>query len=123
MLTTFLGEGMPASDKMTRTRIPSSTHPAAGPRALTLRLDPEPSRQLALLAAAENRSPTNYVETLVLREIQARSEDRRVLRMRVAPEAVDLDPGPLLRGEDEPDQRYAERKALFDELLGLPDTD
>ncbi|HEX6010749.1 MAG TPA: hypothetical protein VFY87_02875, partial [Geminicoccaceae bacterium] len=67
MLTTFLGEGMPASDKMTRTRISSSTHPAAGPRALTLRLDPEPFRQLALLAAAENRSPTNYVETLVLR--------------------------------------------------------
>jgi hypothetical protein len=118
-----MGEGMPASNKVTRTRTPSSRHPAAGLRALTLRLDPEPFRQLALLAAAENRSPTNYVETLVLRELQARSEDRRVLRVRVAPEAVDLEPGPLLRGEDESDQRYAERKSLFDELLGLPDTD
>jgi hypothetical protein len=59
---------------------------------LTLRLAPEPFRQLALLAAAEDRPPANRVETLVLRGLQARSEDRRVFRMRVAPEAVDLDP-------------------------------
>ena len=92
-------------------------------RALTLRLDPEPFRQLALLAATENRSPTNYVETLVLREIEARAESRRVLRMLVAPDAVDLDPGALLRSEGEPDRRYTERRALFDDLLALPDAD
>jgi hypothetical protein len=92
-------------------------------RTLTLRLAPEPFRQLALLAAAENRSPANHVETLVLRELQARSEDRRVFRVHVAPEAVDLDPVPLLRDEGESDQRHVARKALFDELLGLPDTD
>jgi hypothetical protein len=91
-------------------------------RTLTLRSAPEPYRQLALPAAAENRSPANRVETLVLRGLQARSEDRRVFRVRVAPETVDLDPGPLLRDEGESDQRHEARKALFDELLGLPDT-
>jgi hypothetical protein len=75
-----------------------------------------------LRCSAENRSSTNYVETPVLRETQARSEDHRILRMRIAPEAVDPDPGPLLRGENESDQRHAARRALFDELLGLPDT-
>ena len=106
-----------------RSNVGGSRPAGASVRALTLRLDPEPFRQLALLAAAENRSPTNYVETLVLREIAARSESRRVLRMLVAPEAADLDPGALVRGEGESDRRYAERTALFDELLALPDAD
>lgn len=68
-------------------------------RALTLGLDPEPFRQLALLAAAKNRSSTNYVETPVLREIEACSEGSGVIRMLVAPEAVDLDPGSLRQGK------------------------
>lgn len=114
---------MIARTKTIRSRGVTASRPDAPVRALTLRLDPEPFRKLALLAAAENRSPTNFVETLVLREIEARAESRRVLSMHVAPEAVDLDPGPLLRGEGESDRRYAERKELFDELLALPDAD
>ena len=114
---------MTASARTPRSRTTASRRNGAALRALTLRLDPEPFRQLALLAAAENRSPTNFVETLVLREIEARSEGRRVLRMLVAPEATDLDPGALLRGEGESAPRYAERRALFDELLALPDAD
>ena len=43
--------------------------------------------------------------------------------MLVAPEAVDLEPDSLLRGEGESDRRYAERRTLFDELLALPDAD
>lgn len=93
------------------------------PRALTLRLGPEVFRQLAVLAARENRSPTNYVETLVLHDLQARAEESRVLTMRIAPEAADLDAGTLLRGDGESDGRYGARRALFDELLGLPDAD
>lgn len=99
----------------------------AGPRpdlkALTLRLGTEPFRQLALLAAEENRTPTNFVETLVLRELRSRSEEGRMLTMRVAPETVGTDPGPLLRNEGESDESYAERQALFAELLALPDED
>ena len=109
--------------KTPRSNTVGSRRRGAEVRALTLRLDPEPFRRLALLAAAENRSPTNFVETLVLREIEARSESRRVLRMLVAPEAVDLEPGSLLRGEGESDRRYAERRTLFDELRALPDAD
>ena len=109
--------------RTSRAHAAATRHSGAAVRALTLRLDPKSFRRLALLATAENRSPTNYVETLVLREIQARSESRRVLQMHAAPEIVGRDPGPLLRGEGEPDQRYAERKALFEELLALPDAD
>ena len=114
---------MTTSATIQRSHAVASRRKGAEARALTLRLDPEQFRQLALLAAAENRSPTNYVETLLLRELEARAEGRRVLRMLVAPEAGDLDPGTLLRGDGESDRRYAERRALFDELLALPDAD
>jgi hypothetical protein len=73
------------------------------------------------LGAAESRSPTDFAETLVPSEPRARSAERRVITMRVAPEAVRLEPGPLLRSEGEQDGRYAGREALFAELLRLPD--
>lgn len=89
--------------------------------AITLRLDADTQRRLALAARAENRSPTNYVETLLLRDLTAREETGRVLTMLVPPEAAALTPGPLLRSEGESDARYAERSALFDRLFALPD--
>jgi hypothetical protein len=92
-----------------------------GPKVMTPRLGAEPFRQLEPLAAAESRSPTDFAETLVPSEPRARSAERRVITMRVAPEAVRLEPGPLLRSEGEQDGRYAGREALFAELLRLPD--
>ncbi len=90
-------------------------------KALTLRLDPAHYRRLAALAAAENRSPTNYVETLVLRDIEAKDESHRVITMFAAPETAALSAGKLERGEGESDARYEQRRALFDELLSVPD--
>ena len=40
-----------------------------GKQAISLRLDPVRYRRLELLAQAENRTPTNYVETVLKRAI------------------------------------------------------
>jgi hypothetical protein len=89
--------------------------------ALTLRLDPAGFRRLRLLAAAENRTPTNWVETVVLRELRARDEANRVLTVASAPELEGAAAGELVRSEGETDARYAERRALLAELLAIPD--
>lgn len=88
---------------------------------MTLRLDRGQFKRLAALAAAENRTPTNFVETLVLRELDANDERRRVISMFVAPEAATMTPGELVRSEGESEERYQKRKATFEELLSIPD--
>lgn len=100
---------------------PSGKRPAK--QALTLRLDPAKFRQLELLAQAENRSPTNYVETAVLRDMEAKAEAARVITMFVPEEAAALEPGVLVKAEDESNERYAERSALMDKLFALSDAE
>lgn len=90
---------------------------------LTLRLDEARFRKLELLAEAENRTPTNYVETALLRDMAAKEEAARAITMLVPAEAAALAPGPLLRTEGESDERYAERSALLDRLFAIPDAD
>lgn len=90
---------------------------------ITLRIDETRFRKLALLAEAENRTPTNYVETALLRDMAAKEEAARVITMFVPPEAAGVAAGPLLRSEGESDERYAERSALFDRLFDIPDSD
>jgi hypothetical protein len=90
-------------------------------KAITLRLDPESFGRLATIARAENRTPTNYVETLVLRDLEAKDEANRVITVYAAPETADLVPGELERSEGETDERYAQRKRLVDELMSIPD--
>jgi hypothetical protein len=92
-----------------------------GKQAISLRLDPVRYRRLELLAQAENRTPTNYVETVVLRDMEAKEEAARVITMFVPQEAADLVPGPLMRTEGESDERYAERSALMEKLFAIPD--
>ncbi len=92
-------------------------------KAMTLRLDMAEFNKLEQLAAAENRSPTNYVETLVLRDIAAKAETDRVITMLVPPDAAVAVPGPLARSEDESDERYVQRSKLIDELMRLSDAD
>jgi len=75
------------------------------------------------LAKAENRSPTNFVEAAVLRDMEAKEEASRVITMFVPKEAVDLVPGTLTRIASESDERYAERSALMDKLFSVPDTE
>lgn len=105
----------------------SSTRKSTGaPRklgAITLRLEARESRKLALLAKRENRSVKNYVETLVKQHIEHEPEAERVIGMYVAPELAGVRHGKLKRTEGESDERYAQRKALFDELMSLPDAE
>ncbi len=91
--------------------------------AITLRLDPAKFKALESLARIENRTPTNYVETAVLRDMAAKEEAARVLTMFVPEEAAGLHPGPLIRSDGEPDERHAERSALMDQLFAIEDTD
>lgn len=92
-------------------------------QAITLRLDPEKFRRLELLARAENRTPTNFVETAVLRDMEAKEEAARVITMFVPKEAADLVPGALVRTEGESDERYTERSALMDKLFAIRDAE
>ena len=91
--------------------------------AITLRLEARETRKLALLAKRENRSVKNYVETLVKRHIEREPEADRTISLLVAPEIAKVRHGKLLRSEGESDERYAQRKALFDELMSLPDAE
>lgn len=95
----------------------------AAKQAITLRLDPVKFRQLELLAQAENRTPTNYVETALLRDMESKEEAARVITMFVPQEAAELVPGALMRTEGESDERYAERSTLMDKLFAVPDAE
>jgi len=112
-----------AKTRKTSQRATGSPGRSPGKVALTLRLDPEKFRKLELLARAENRTPTNYVETAVLRDMAAKEEAAGVIAMFVPDEAGGLRPGVLSRSEDESDERYAERSALMDRLFAIPDAE
>ena len=92
-------------------------------KALTLRFDASRFRRLAALAAAENRTPTNYVETLVLREMQAKDAANRIISVQSVPETVGIAPGPLARTPGESRPRYRRRQKIFDRLISLPHSD
>lgn len=94
---------------------------ATAKAAITLRLDVAVFQRLKLVAAAENRTPTNLVETVLLRELRARDEARRVLTIAIAPELAGVEAGELIRGEDEDDAEYERRRAVFSELLAISD--
>lgn len=102
-------------------RSPPQKPPTGG--AVTLRLGAEDYRRLSLVARTENRNPTNYVETLVLRDIAAREEASRVITMLVPADVASIAPGVLLRTEGDSDARHAERVELFDRLFDLPDAE
>ena len=108
---------------MPRRSVRKSAGPSRKLGAITLRLEARESRKLALLAKRESRSIKNYVETLVRAHIAHEPEADRVISMYVAPELVGVRHGKLKRSEDESDERYAQRKALFDELMTLPDAE
>ena len=92
-------------------------------QAITLRLDPAKFKRLELLAQAENRTPTNYVETALLRDMEAKEEDARVITMFVPKEAAALEPGALMRTEGKSNERYAERSTLMEKLFAVPDAE
>jgi predicted transcriptional regulator len=90
--------------------------------AITLRLDADRARQLEVLAEAENRSLTNYVETTLLRDLARRDEADRVITMYAAPGTSSrISPEDVIRADGESDETYAERQFLAVELWSIPD--
>lgn len=95
---------------------------AAGKVAITVRLDPERVHRLQAIAEAENRTLTNYVETVLLRDLARREEADRVITMYVAPGVPEtIRREDVVRAGGESDQAYAERQALIVELWSIPD--
>lgn len=112
-----------ANARKVSARSTSSGNRAGSKIPVTLRLDADRFKRLEILARAENRTVTNFVETAVLRDLEAKEEAARVITMFVPPEAAALTPGPLVRTEGESDERYAERSALMDVLFSIPDSE
>jgi hypothetical protein len=100
----------------------SASSKPQGKVAITLRLDADRAARLQAIAAAENRSLTNYVETALLRDLSRRDEAERVITMYVAPGVSEsIRPEDVVRAEGESDEAYAERQALALALWSIPD--
>jgi hypothetical protein len=85
--------------------------------AFTIRFQPEVADFVQARARAENRSVTNYVETLLLRE-KAQIEKREGrLTVQADPELLRQEGHQLVREDDETDEEYAGRRVLFEALL------
>lgn len=90
--------------------------------AVTVRLDPAQAKLLQAVAAAENRTLTNYVETALARDLALRDEASRVITVLAAPgTSARVDASSIIRGQDESDTAYANRQALAVELWSIPD--
>lgn len=85
---------------------------------VTLRLDPDTHDRLRRIAAAEHRSVSAYLEMLVARDLAAREEAERVIRVYVAPEIADEPFGEINRENGESDERYLERSTVLKMLYG-----
>lgn len=96
--------------------MPNAT-PAARP-GVTVRLEPEAHARLQQIAKAEHRSVAAVLELLVEREIQARDDAERVIRVHVAPELQGEPFGDPDRRLGETDKSYASRKKTIDTLFG-----
>jgi len=92
-----------------------STPPKTG---VTVRLAPEVHERLKQLAEAEHRSVSGYLEALVEREVAARDEAERVIRVHVAAELAGRPFGDPDRRPCETEKSYARRKKTIDTLFG-----
>ena len=100
----------------------SATRPP-GKVAITLRLDGARVRQLQMIAEAENRTLTNYVETALIRDLALRDEAARVITVHAAPGASErIHPDEVVRGEGESEEAYAKRQDLLSALWSIPDS-
>lgn len=98
-------------------------HPAPMPTtasraSVTIRFNPDTHERLRRIAAAEHRTVAAYLETLVARDLAAREEADRVVRVHVAPELADAPLRPIRREPDESDAEFARRGAVLGALFG-----
>jgi predicted transcriptional regulator len=85
---------------------------------VTVRLDPDAHARLQQIARAEHRSIAAVLERLVEREIRARDEAERVIRVHVAPEVAGVPFGEPERRPGESERSHAGRKRTIGALLG-----
>jgi len=85
--------------------------------AFTIRFQPDMAEFVQAQARAENRSVTNYVETVLLREKAQVEEREGRLIVQGDPELLRQEGHRLVREEDETDEEYAGRGVLFETLL------
>ncbi len=85
--------------------------------AFTMRFRPEVAEFVQAQARAGNRSVTNFVETLLLREKARFEESQRQLTVQAVPDLLRHQQHDLVRDADESDAEYAARAALFGTLL------
>ncbi len=86
--------------------------------AFTMRFHSDVAEFVQAQAGASNRSVTNFVETVLLREKARFEESQRQLTVQAAPELLQHDSHELVRDADESDHDYADHSALFGALLG-----
>lgn len=94
------------------------TASSSGRRRIAVRLDPELHARLQQIAKTEHLSVAAFLEQLVEREVQLRSEAERVIRVHVAPELVGQPQGEILRREGESDATYVRRSRTLKKLFG-----
>jgi hypothetical protein len=85
---------------------------------VTVRLEPEAHARLQQIAKAEHRSVAAVLELLVEREIRARDEAERMIRLHVAPELQGVPFGDPDRRPGESNKSYVRRKKTIDALFG-----
>jgi hypothetical protein len=85
--------------------------------AFTMRFRPDIAAFVQAQATAGNRSVTNFVETLLLREKARFEESQRQLTVQAVADLLRHDRHELVRDADETDEEYAERGELFGALL------
>ena len=85
--------------------------------AFTMRFQPDLAEFVQTRARAENRSVTNYVETLLLREKARVEEVEGRLTIQADPALLCEEGHRLMRDDEETDEEYAARNVLFDVLL------
>lgn len=85
---------------------------------VTVRLEPEAHERLQQIARAEHRSVAAVLERLVEREIRARDEAERAIRIHVAPELGGQPFGEPDRRPGESEASHARRRKTIGALFG-----
>jgi hypothetical protein len=85
--------------------------------AFTMRFRPDIAAFVQAQASAGNRSVTNFVETLLLREKARFEESQRQVTVQAVADLLRHDRHELVRDDDETDAEYAARDELFGALL------
>ena len=83
----------------------------------TMRFRPEVAEFVRAQASAGNRSVTDFVEMLLLREKARFEESERQLTVQVVADLLRHERHELVRDADETDAEYAARNELFGALL------